>query len=136
MSGDGAKVIKKTADLINATFILDKFHGVKEIYQGILVKNRNKLSSEQFFMAYKLFVSGEYEQLITYLKSFNIKRLKIRYFMNNKTGIINQGNKNNIGCFAESNVFHLIKSMLGNGAKIYNLSTFKKMVTKKCQSLI
>ncbi|WP_338985894.1 hypothetical protein [Spiroplasma endosymbiont of Thecophora atra] len=60
----------------------------------------------------------------------NHKKLKKQYFKNNKQGIQNQGAKWNIGTFAESNIWYILKEMLGN--RTYSINIYIKMVIFKC----
>lgn len=130
--GDGATWIKKTAEILNAKFILDKFHLVKVLYLGIISGNKGKYYQE--YNTCRNYVdNGEYDKLIDYLKMLKHKKLKKKYFVNNKQGISNQSAKENIGCYTESNVWHVLKSMLGN--RTYSIKTYKKMINFKCQQI-
>jgi len=130
--GDSAGWIKKVADYLGAKFILDKFHLIKVLYLGIIAGNKGKYDEE--YNTCKNFIkNGKYDELIEYLKTLNHKKLKKKYFSNNKEGITNQSCKENIGCFAESNVYHILKSMLGN--RTYSIKTYNKMIIFKCQQV-
>lgn len=130
--GDSAGWIKKTAEHLNAKFILDKFHLIKVLYLGILAGNKGKYYKE-YNTCRNFIENGEFDKLIDYLKTLKHKKLNKKYFINNKQGIINQSCKENIGCFAESNIWHILKSMIGN--RTYSIETYKKMVAFKCQQI-
>ncbi|WP_338975501.1 hypothetical protein [Spiroplasma endosymbiont of Monopis laevigella] len=63
----------------------------------------------------------------------NHKKLKKKYFKNNKQGIENQSAKWNIGCYTETNIWHVLKEMLGN--RTYNILIYIKMVISKCNKI-
>ncbi|WP_339038926.1 MULTISPECIES: hypothetical protein [unclassified Spiroplasma] len=79
--------------------------------------------------------NGQYEQLIDYLykELDNHKKLKKQYFKNNKKGIVNQGAKWNIGCFTETNIWHVLKEMIVN--RTYSIFIYIKMVIFKCNQI-
>ncbi|WP_342275823.1 Mbov_0401 family ICE element transposase-like protein [Spiroplasma endosymbiont of Nebria brevicollis] len=130
--GDSAGWIKKTAEYLNAKFILDKFHLIKVLYLGIIAGNKGKYYQE-YNTCRNFIENGEYDKLLDYLKTLKHKKLKKKYFLNNKQGITNQSCKENIGCFAEINVWHILKSMLGN--RTYNIETYKQIIIFKCQEI-
>ncbi|WP_375317732.1 UPF0236 family transposase-like protein [Spiroplasma endosymbiont of Virgichneumon dumeticola] len=119
--GDSAGWIKDVADFLGAEFVLDKFHLIRTLYIGIMAGNKDKYLQE-YINCKKLIANGQYDELIDYLynKLDNHKKLKKRYFKNNKKGIVNQGAKWNKGCFTETNIWHILKEMLGN--IIYSLT--------------
>ena len=63
----------------------------------------------------------------------NHKKLKKKYFKNNKQGIVNQGASWNKGCYTETNIWHVLKEMLGN--RTYNILIYIKMVIFKCNKI-
>ncbi|WP_338959481.1 UPF0236 family transposase-like protein [Spiroplasma endosymbiont of Tiphia femorata] len=121
--------VKKTAE-----FFLDKFHLIRTLYLGIMAGNKGKYWSE--YNNCKDFINnGQYEQLIDYLykELDNHKKLKKQYFKNNKKGIVNQGAKWNIGCFTETNIWHVLKEMIVN--RTYSIFIYIKMVIFKCNQI-
>ncbi|WP_339047938.1 Mbov_0401 family ICE element transposase-like protein [Spiroplasma endosymbiont of Colias croceus] len=132
--GDSAGWIKDVADYLGAQFVLDKFHLIRTLYLGIMAGNKGKYLKEYNYCK-NLINNGQYEQLIDYLykELDNHKKLKKKYFKNNKQGIENQGAKWNIGCFTETNIWHVLKEMLGN--RTYNISIYIKMVIFKCNKI-
>ncbi|BET38725.1 hypothetical protein SAP269_13140 [Spiroplasma ixodetis] len=50
-----------------------------------------------------------------------------------KQGIENQSAKWNIGCYTETNIWHVLKEMLGN--RTYNILIYIKMVIFKCNKI-
>ncbi|WP_339041197.1 Mbov_0401 family ICE element transposase-like protein [Spiroplasma endosymbiont of Apeira syringaria] len=132
--GDSAGWIKEVADYLGAQFVLDKFHLIRTLYLGIMAGNKGKYWQE-YDTCKNLINNGEYDELINYLykELDNHKKLKKQYFKNNKQGIENQGAKWNIGCFTETNIWHVLKEMLGN--KTYNILIYIKMVIFKCNKI-
>lgn len=129
--GDSARWIKAIADYFGAEFVLDKFHLVRTLYFGIIAGNKGKYWDE-YNTCKNLIANGQYDKLINYLytKLDNHKKLKKQYFKNNKQGIINQTAKWNIGCFTETNIWHILKEMITN--RIYSIFIYLKMVIFKC----
>lgn len=66
-----------------------------------------------------------------FLKNTNISKVTLAIFQRNKEGIINQNKNWNIGVSSESDICHFIKSLKGNGLKIYNDKTYINMVNYK-----
>lgn len=70
---------------------------------------------------------------LTNLEVDQINSLKKKYFKNNKQGIVNQGAVWNKGCFTETNIWHILKEMLGN--RTYNIFIYIKIVIFKCNKI-
>lgn len=132
--GDSAGWIKEVADYLDCEFILDKFHLIRTLYLGILAGNKGKYWNE-YNNCKNLIENGQYDELINYLyiELDNHKKLKKQYFKNNKQGIVNQSAKWNKGCYTESNIWHILKEMLGN--RTYNINIYIKMATFKCNQI-
>lgn len=124
--GDGAPWIKTTAKKENIPYVIDRHHAFKALKKGFIF-NR-KVDNKKLTNAYDLFVKGEYYQLLDFLKVNNIDEKIYKYFKNNKEGIINQKENWNQGVCAESDVSHLVKSLKGYGAKIYNDKVLDNML--------
>jgi hypothetical protein len=71
-------------------FIFDRFHAIRELKNNIYCGNRNKESFKNYLHAKELFLQGKYDEFITFLKSLQNERIKLRYFINLKNGILNQ----------------------------------------------
>ncbi len=56
-----------------------------------------------------------------------------KYNSANKKGIVNQGEKWNIGCFTETNIWHVLKEMIVN--RTYSIFIYIKMVIFKCNQI-
>ncbi|WP_425288930.1 Mbov_0401 family ICE element transposase-like protein [Spiroplasma endosymbiont of Amphimallon solstitiale] len=132
--GDSAGWIKDVADYLGAEFVLDKFHLIRTLYLGIMAGNKGKYWSE-YNNCKNLIKNGQYDELIDYLYNQldNHKKLKKQYFKNNKKGIVNQGASWNIGCFTETNIWHVLKEMIAN--RTYNILIYIKMVIFKCNKI-
>ncbi|WP_419335274.1 UPF0236 family transposase-like protein [Spiroplasma endosymbiont of Sarcophaga variegata] len=131
IGGDSAKWIKKTAKILYGMFIFDRFHAIRELKNNIYCGNRSKESFKNYLHAKELFLQGKYDEFITFLKSLQNERIKLRYFINLKNGILNQNKEWNIGVSAESDVSRVVKSCLGYGNKTFSFSTFKKILDLK-----
>lgn len=116
--GDGAPWIKTSAKKENIPYVIDRHHVFKAL-KKVFIFNR-KVDNKKLTNAYNLFINGEYYLLLDFLKVNNIDEKIYKYFKNNKEGIINQKENWNQGVCAESDVSHLVKSLKGYGAKIYN----------------
>lgn len=124
--GDGAPWIKTTAKKENIPYVIDRHHGFKALKKGFII-NR-KIDNKKLTNAYNLFINGCYYQLLEYLKENNVNEEIYKYFKNNKEGVINQKENWNQGVCAESDVSHLVKSLKGYGAKIYNDKVLDNML--------
>ncbi|WP_424525981.1 Mbov_0401 family ICE element transposase-like protein [Spiroplasma endosymbiont of Glossina fuscipes fuscipes] len=131
IGGDSAKWIKKTAKILDGMFIFDRFHAIRELKNNIYCGNRSKESFKNYLYAKELFLQGKYDEFITFLKSLQNERIKLRYFINLKNGILNQNKEWNIGVSAESDVSRVVKSCLGYGNKTFSFSTFKNILDLK-----
>ncbi|WP_424526274.1 Mbov_0401 family ICE element transposase-like protein [Spiroplasma endosymbiont of Glossina fuscipes fuscipes] len=131
IGGDSAKWIKKTAKILDGMFIFDRFHTIRELKNNIYCGNRSKESFKNYLHAKELFLQGKYDEFITFLKSLQNERIKLRYFINLKNGILNQNKDWNIGVSAESDVSRIAKSCLGYGNKTFSFSTFKNILDLK-----
>lgn len=124
--GDGAPWIKTTAKKESIPYVIDRHHAFKALKKGFIF-NR-KVDNKKLTNAYNLFINGEYYPLLDFLKVNNIDEKIYKYFKNNKEGIINQKENWNQGVCAESDVSHLVKSLKGYGAKIYNDRVLNNML--------
>lgn len=134
--GDSAKWIRKTAKILNAKFILDKFHAFHVLFLGIMAgRRKNKIAKLHYEYAQNLFSKGQYYELIDFLNSLILKypKLKVSYFINAKDGILNQALVENIGCFTETNIKQILKYMIGG--RTYNIDMYTKMVNFKCYQI-
>ncbi len=134
--GDSAKWIRKTAEILNAKFILDKFHAFHVLFLGIMAgRRKNKIAQLHYEYAQNLFSKGQYYELINFLNSLTLKyqKLKVGYFINAKNGILNQSLVENIGCFTETNIKQILKYMIGS--RTYNIDMYTKMVDFKCYQI-
>ncbi|WP_375316803.1 Mbov_0401 family ICE element transposase-like protein [Spiroplasma endosymbiont of Virgichneumon dumeticola] len=126
VSGDGAKWIYNLAKYLGAYYVFDKYHAFYFLWTAYKPdKRKNKVNPENlknFLIAWKYFCKGQYDELIAFLIETNINKDTLKTFVNNKEGIINQPASWNIGCSAESDIQHLVKSQT-KGAKIYAYPT-------------
>ena len=127
IGGDGAWWIKNVAKKLNAKYVLDKFHAIKDLWRTFIFDSSFG-KFDKYIHAKKLFYNGEASELLIFLKQNTKKVDVLSYFNNNAEGIYYQNEDWNIGVSAESDVFHLVKSIKGNGAKIYNYKTFNNML--------
>ncbi|WP_342219058.1 hypothetical protein [Spiroplasma endosymbiont of Amphimallon solstitiale] len=120
----------KLKDYLGAEFILDKFHLIRTLYLGIMVGNKGKYVKE-YNNCKNLINNGQYDELIDYLykELDNHKKLKKQYFKNNKKGIVNQNASWNIGCFTETNIWHVLKEMIVN--RTYSIFIYLNCKIKK-----
>ncbi|WP_174481460.1 hypothetical protein [Spiroplasma endosymbiont of Danaus chrysippus] len=72
--------------------------------------------------------------MVQYLGLTTVNKETLRIFENNKEGIINQNASWNIGCSAESDIQHLVKSQT-KGAKIYAYPTLINMLMARANYL-
>ncbi|WP_286641308.1 hypothetical protein [Spiroplasma ixodetis] len=134
--GDNAKWIRKTATILNAKFILDKFHAFHVLFLGIMAgRRKDKIAKLHYENAQNLFAKGQYYELIDFLQSLTLqyKKLKVDYFINAKDGVLNQSLVENIGCFTETNIKQILKHMIGD--RTYNIDMYTKMVNFKCYQI-
>ncbi|WP_375315150.1 Mbov_0401 family ICE element transposase-like protein [Spiroplasma endosymbiont of Tipula paludosa] len=138
IGGDGAKWIEDISkSLDNSEYVLDLFHGTRQLYWN-LKKKQNVLYSSIYNHAANLLRKGSYLELINFLKVSSTfmrtqeqkQKLKalVKYFKIKKQGIINQGASWNVGVNAEGQVSHIIKWLLSYGAKSFNVKTFSNML--------
>lgn len=137
VGGDGAIWIRNVAKWFGAKYVFDRWHALKLLWaefrpnQG---KRKLKLVRDNFINfteAKKYFLTGNYQQLIEFLQTKKVAKATLTIFKNNKEGVINQNQDWNIGVSAESDVFHFVKSLKGNGSKMYNSKTYINMVNFK-----
>ncbi|WP_286641649.1 Mbov_0401 family ICE element transposase-like protein [Spiroplasma ixodetis] len=136
VAGDGALWIKAMATWLGCYYILDKYHAYSYLWKSFVgVKGKKKESHDwtKYIDGTTTFASGDCNQLLTFLKP-NVNEKVYNYFKNNAYGIVNQNDDWNIGCSAESDVYHFLKS-LTNGAKIYNYQTLNNMLIAKANYL-
>lgn len=124
--GDGAPWIKTAAKNENIPYVIDRHHCFKALKKAFIF-NR-KVDNKKLTTAYNLFTNGQYYKLLEFLKENNIDENIYKYFKNNKEGIINQTQNWNQGVCAESDVYHLVKSISNNNAKIYNDKVLNNML--------
>ncbi|WP_339047625.1 hypothetical protein [Spiroplasma endosymbiont of Colias croceus] len=138
--GDGATWIRTLAKYLGAYYVFDKYHGLKYLWTAYkpnsgkrkLIINKEKYNNYKIAKDY--FCNGNYDELIKFLIKTKVNKETLRIFKNNKEGIINQTASWNIGCSAESDVFHLVKSQT-KGAKIYNYKTLNNMLISRANFL-
>lgn len=136
VAGDGALWIKAMATWLGCYYILDKYHAYSYLWKSFVgVKGKKKESHDwtKYIDGTTTFASGDCNQLLDFLK-LNVNTKTYNYFKNNAHGIVNQNASWNIGCSAESDVYHFLKS-LTNGAKIYNYQTLNNMLIAKANYL-
>ena len=134
LTGDGASYLKSTANYLKIDYAVDKWHPLQKLKQVFIVgkdKRTNQNNKKLNYAYYELFLNGNYYKLLDYLKENNADEKIYNYFKNNKQGIINQSASWNIGCSAESDVYHLIKSISNNNAKIYSKEAFFNLLKLK-----
>lgn len=137
IGGDGARWIRNASKWFGANYVLDRFHALKLLWNEYRPNNQGRrltLNPERFNkyqIAKTYFTNGNYEQLINFLKTTNVSKAVITLFRTNKEGIISQNKSWNIGVSAESDVFHFVKSLKGNGSKMYSEKTYINMVNYK-----
>lgn len=90
----------------------------------------NKEKYNNYKIAKNYFINGQYDELIEFLIKTKVNKENLQIFKRNKEGIINQNAKWNIGCSAESDIFHLVKSQT-KGAKTYNYKTLNNMLNAR-----
>ncbi|WP_174481031.1 hypothetical protein [Spiroplasma endosymbiont of Danaus chrysippus] len=136
VAGDGALWIKAMATWLGCYYILDKYHAYSYLWKSFVgVRGKKKESHDwtKYIDGTTTFASGDCNQLLSFLKS-NVNEKTYNYFKNNAHGIVNQNASWNIGCSAESDVYHFLKS-LTNGAKIYNYQTLNNLLIAKANYL-
>lgn len=136
VAGDGALWIKAMASWLGCYYILDKFHALNYLWKsfvGVRGKKKETHDWTKYIEGATTFSSGDCNQLLSFLKP-NVNEKTYNYFKNNAHGIVNQNASWNIGCSAESDVYHFLKS-LTNGAKIYNYQTLNNMLIAKANYL-
>ncbi|WP_174480737.1 hypothetical protein [Spiroplasma endosymbiont of Danaus chrysippus] len=107
-----------------------EFRFWNSIKNKLKIKRKNKVNPENlknFLKAWKYFCNGQYDELIAFLIETKVNKDTLKIFVNNKEGIINQPAIWNIGCSAESDIQHLVKSQT-KGAKIYAYPTLINML--------
>lgn len=149
--GDGAKWIKNLATLLDAEYVLDKYHITNLLFKIFhhkknnlaLIKNLIKLESNNTSKLFynecvKLLNLGNPEKIIAKLmvikkegkwkkKEAKINQL-ITYIQNNKEGITSYKKDYYIGSQTEAMVSHIVQSLQGYGAKIFSLTTFTNLL--------
>ncbi|WP_342265780.1 Mbov_0401 family ICE element transposase-like protein [Spiroplasma endosymbiont of Villa modesta] len=136
VAGDGALWIKAMASWLGCYYILDKFHAFSYLWKsfvGVRGKKKESHDWKKFLDSSTTFSNGNCNKLLVFLK-LNVNTKTYNYFKNNAHGIVNQNASWNIGCSAESDVYHFLKS-LTNGAKIYNYQTLNNMLIAKANYL-
>lgn len=153
MLGDGASWIEKLAEEIDAHYVLDKFHLLKEIkrlfsYGGI--KERwsllSKIKWSYFNKIRYLILSGksDYYKLLEEFNDiwvdaenygffeeewFDAFRKLIKYVKKHKIGISNYFKEFNSQSHTEGMISCFVKRVLGYGKKIYNKNNFSNLLT-------
>lgn len=121
------------ATWLGCYYILDKYHAYSYLWKSFVgVKGKKKEAHDwtKYIDGTTTFASGDCNQLLTFLKP-NVNEKTYNYFKNNAHGIVNQNASWNIGCSAESDVYHLIKSISNNNAKIYSKEAFFNLLKLK-----
>lgn len=153
VSGDGAGVNKKFAKWMNAPFVLDKFHLLKDLRKVLnyspVPEKRTDISEVNFhqFNYIRSKLKNNYndfqtsiletikllETLIWYpsIKLHDLK-LFLSYVRRNKEFIENHFKEWESGCYAEAQISALVKGPIGYGKKIYNVKTYEKILFKNC----
>ncbi|WP_342219003.1 hypothetical protein [Spiroplasma endosymbiont of Amphimallon solstitiale] len=124
------------ASWLGCYYILDKFHAFSYLWKsfvGVRGKKKESHDWKKFLDSSITFSSGNCNKLLDFLK-LNVNTKTYNYFKNNAHGIVNQNASWNIGCSAESDVYHFLKS-LTNGAKIYHHQTLNNMLIAKANYL-
>lgn len=138
--GDGAGWIRTLAKYLGAYYVFDKYHALQYLWKAYkpnsgkrkLIIKKEKL--KDYKIAKNYFVNGQYNELIEFLIKTKVNKDTLSIFTRNKQGVINQTAKWNIGCSAESDIYHLIKSQT-KGAKIYNYKTLNNMLIARSNYL-
>ncbi|WP_425381499.1 Mbov_0401 family ICE element transposase-like protein [Spiroplasma endosymbiont of Polydrusus pterygomalis] len=140
VAGDGAGWIKNLAKYLGAYYVFDKYHALKYLWNEYRPNNLgrkltlNKEKYNNYKIAKNYFINSQYDELIIFLIKTKVNKKTLNIFKNNKQGIINQSASWNIGCSAESDIFHLVKSQT-KGAKTYNYKTLNNMLMAKVNYL-
>ncbi|WP_342276188.1 UPF0236 family transposase-like protein [Spiroplasma endosymbiont of Nebria brevicollis] len=72
--GDSAQWIRKTANILNAKFILDKFHAFHVLFLGIMGgRKKDKIAKFHYEYAQNLFAKGQYDELIVFFTIIDFK---------------------------------------------------------------
>lgn len=137
--GDGASWIRTLAKYLGAYYVFDKYHAILylkkaynlEIKWKKIISNFEKINNYKIAVNY--FCNGKYNELIEFLIKTKVNKETLSIFKNNKEGIINQTAKWNIGCSAESDIYHLIKSQ--TKSKIYNYKTLHNILIARSNYL-
>lgn len=137
VAGDGASWIRTLAKYLGAYYVFDKYHALNYLwkaYKPNIGNSRKIILNKEKYNNYKIaknyFINGQYNKIIEFLIKTKVNKETLSIFKNNKQGIINQSANWNIGCSAESDIFHLIKSQT-KGAKTYNYKTLNNMLIAK-----
>ncbi len=156
LAGDGEKWIKKFANEIDAIFILDQFHLMKELKTIFLYQirkltknltNNEKIRKQIYWDLNKLFKNGDPDEAIKYLinlikinnikensflkeKKVKIKKF-IKYIQNNSEGIKVYKEDWYMGPYTEPQISHNVKWLKWYGAKSYSKKVFKNMIAMK-----
>lgn len=136
VAGDGAGWIKNLAKYLGAYYVFDKYHAISYLKKAYnleskwrtIISNIEKINNYKISLNY--FCNGQYNELIEFLTKTKVNKEILKIFKNNKQGIINQSASWNIGCSAESDIFHLVKSQT-KGAKTYNYKTLNNMLISR-----
>ncbi|WP_425380901.1 Mbov_0401 family ICE element transposase-like protein [Spiroplasma endosymbiont of Polydrusus pterygomalis] len=140
VAGDGASWIRTLSKYLGAYYIFDKYHALKYLWNEYSPNNLgrkltlNKEKYNNYKIAKNYFCNGQYNELIEFLTKTKVNKKTLNIFKNNKQGIINQSASWNIGCSAESDIFHLVKSQT-KGAKTYNYKTLNNMLISRVNYL-
>lgn len=152
LGGDGAPWIRESAMLLGATYVLDKFHFIRQVNSVFLKRNRKKVNficKNCYYRFQNALYDGDLNKMLNGLNHFknefkNTKGFKEKfdkanilegYIKRNYKGIYSNKEKWNIGVSAESDVSHLVKSIKGYGAKIYNHLVYKNMLAAKANQI-
>lgn len=143
--GDGAGWIKKLASYLNGTYVLDKFHWYQKMKRAL--PTNGSITKELFDLVKFELEHGKridiiIDMLTNLLKSKRLTaeqltrvRETINYSKSNASGIDEWFAQDYIGTFAESNVFHFIKSILATGAKSYGFKSFENIMNLRIANI-
>lgn len=122
------------ANELKAEYLTDKFHAIKLLWNTFVTKDKRYLVNwDGYYKSTEYFNRGDYDRLIETLIEYNVKKEIINYFKRAKFGVINQSKEWNLGCSAESDVYHFVKSSC-SGARIFSYNHFLNMLELKAYS--
>ncbi|WHQ37603.1 hypothetical protein E7Y35_05850 [Spiroplasma sp. SV19] len=136
VGGDGANWIYEISNLLNADYVLDKFHALR--FTKSLLSSRTLAYHKLHYKIIRyLYSTGQVDKLLDLLVSYKKNDLitnknkipkVINYLKRNKAGIEIYKEKWCLGVCAEGQISHNIKQVLGYGAKIVNVKVLQNML--------